>query len=116
MNQAYDIGKFTTQTVMRLHTFQKKYENTPGFSKADCIIGPKTIQQLLHDTGNNELYDGITGTAGVSVDGNFGVANIYANREFADITTMRATFEAIVKDNRIHNADKLSTLITLYKK
>lgn len=49
LTKADTITTFNMTTVKALHRYQKKYENIPGWSKADCIVGPKTIQQLLYD-------------------------------------------------------------------
>lgn len=38
---------FTAATAKALHRFQKIWEKTQGWSKADCILWPKTIQQML---------------------------------------------------------------------
>lgn len=39
--------KFMWSTVKTLHRFQKEWEKRRWRSKADCIVGKKTIQQLL---------------------------------------------------------------------
>jgi len=38
---------FTGATAKALHKFQKMWENTQWRSKADCVLWPKTLQQML---------------------------------------------------------------------
>lgn len=47
-------NQFTLSLTKEIHRFQKKHETNAGRSKADCIIGFRTIQALLAELGVNE--------------------------------------------------------------
>lgn len=55
-----NISDFKTiwlESANAIFEFQKHYENIPWWSKADYIVGPKTIQQLCSNIGISNIWN-----------------------------------------------------------
>ena len=52
LKDIYDFSKISDSTIKAMHQYQKHYKEmnkTDNYSKADCIFGYRTVQQLMYN-------------------------------------------------------------------
>lgn len=109
------INLFSTTTVKSLHRYQKKYENTSWWSKADCIVWPKTIQQLIADCGMT-LHDGVTWTSAVTIDSQFSKSKSTLKEWYWWAKDSQIAIDAIMADPALDAVQKTQEMIKVCKK
>ena len=99
---------FGDTSVKALHRFQKNGEKLHGWSKADCIIGKKTIQQLLAAVGvRTQLH---------AVDTKFAKSRVAEQSKYESNSAQQKQMNSIVADPMLNEQQKASALIDVMNK
>ena len=99
---------YTESTIKSLHRFQKQWAKMNGWSKADCLIGKKTMQQMLAKMG-------IQGVR-TKVDSKFASSNITAKNNYERNGEQQKQMDKIINDPILSDAEKTKKLLEVAKK
>lgn len=103
-----DNPRFNSWTIKALHKFQKKWAKIKGRSKVDCIIWPKTIQQMLADIWVN-IED-------AEIDSKFSSSNITVKNKYKYNSEQQKQMDKIAKDPILSTEEKIKKLVEVTQK